>query len=256
MIDKSAQINSDAVVAETAQVDAGAFIGEGCRIGENVRIGRNSIVEAYTEIGDNTVLSPNVHIGGAPQDIGFKKEPTKLIIGKNCTIREFSTIHRASTKEDWVTEVGDNCYIMATSHIGHDCKLGNNVIVTSYVGLSGHVHVGDNVVLGGMTGIHQFVRIGKNAMIGGGSGIRKDVPPFCLVEGNPAVIHGLNVLGLRRNGFSKSQLNNLKKVLKIFLDRSVALDNAITAIREISDAEEVIAFADFIENSKRGTVRR
>lgn len=256
MIDKSAQISSDAVVADTAQVEAGVFIGKDCKIGENVKIGRNSIVEAYTEIGDNTCISPHVYLGGAPQDIGFRNEPTRLIIGKNCIIREFSSVHRGSTKEDWVTEIGDNCYIMATSHIGHDCKVGNNVIITSYVGLSGHVSVGDNVVFGGMAGVHQFVRIGENAMVGGMSRITKDVPPFCLVEGNPAKMHGLNSVGLRRRGFSKSQLANLKKALKIFLDRSLVVEDAITAIREVSDSAEITIFADFLENSKRGVFRR
>lgn len=256
MIDKSAQISSDAVVSESAQVDAGAFIGEGCRIGENVRIGRNSIVEAYTEIGDNTLLFPNVHIGGAPQDIGFKNEATRLIIGKNCTIREFATIHRASTKEDWVTEIGDNCYVMATSHIGHDCKVGNNVIVTSFVGLSGHVYVGDNVVFGGMAGIHQFVRIGKGAMIGGFSRITKDVPPFCLAEGNPPIIHGLNSVGLRRSGIKREQLSDLKKVMKIFLNKEYLIDDAIKEIVKLSDSAEVRDFAEFLRNSKRGVLRR
>jgi len=256
MIDSSAQISSNAVVAESAQVDAGVFIGEGCKIGENVRIGRNSIVEAYTEIGENTCISPNVHVGGPPQDTGFKNEPTKLVIGRNCTIREFSTIHRASTKEDWITEIGDNCYIMATSHIGHDCKVGNNVIVTSFVGLSGHVHVGDNVVFGGMAGIHQFVKIGKGAMIGGLSRIAKDVPPFCLAEGSPAKIHGLNSVGLRRSGFKREQLSNLKKVMKIFLNKEYLIDDAISEIVKLSDSAEVKDFAEFLRNSKRGVLRR
>ncbi|TYB35630.1 MAG: acyl-ACP--UDP-N-acetylglucosamine O-acyltransferase [Flexistipes sinusarabici] len=256
MIDSSAQISSDAVVAESAQVDAGVFIGEGCKIGKNVTIGRNSIVEAYTEIGENTCISPNVHIGGAPQDIGFNNEATRLIIGKNCTIREFSTIHRASTKEDRVTEIGDNCYIMATSHIGHDCKVGNNVIITSFVGLSGHVQVGDSVVFGGMAGIHQFVRIGKGAMIGGFSRIAKDVPPFCLAEGNPAKIHGLNSVGLRRGGFKREQLSNLKKVMRIFLNKEYLIDDAINEIVKLSDSAEVKEFAEFLRSSKRGVLRR
>lgn len=256
MIDNSAVISPDAVIAKSAYVDAGAFIGEGCKVGANVRIGRNSIVEAFTEIGENTSLAPNVHIGGAPQDLGFKNEPTRLIIGKNCTIREFSTIHRASAKEDWVTEVGDNCYVMASSHIGHDCKVGNNVIITSYVGLSGHVHVGDNAVFGGMAGVHQFVRIGKNAMIGGFSRIAKDVPPFCLAEGSPAKIHGLNSIGLRRNGFNREQLSNLKKVMKIFLNKGYLLDEVINELAKLSDSAEVVDFAEFLKNSKRGVVRR
>jgi len=134
--------------------------------------------------------------------------------------------------------------------------VGNNVIVTSFVGLSGHVYVGDNVVFGGMAGIHQFVRIGKGAMIGGFSRITKDVPPFCLAEGNPPIIHGLNSVGLRRSGIKREQLSDLKKVMRIFLNKEYLIDDAVNEILKLSDSAEVRDFAEFLRNSKRGVLRR
>ncbi|MDK2793008.1 MAG: UDP-N-acetylglucosamine acyltransferase [Deferribacteres bacterium] len=256
MIHKTAIIDKTAQVSENAEIGPNVFIGKNCIIHDGVKIGVNSVVEENTEIKKGTVLSPNVHVGGAPQDISYKGEDTKLIIGENCIIREFTTIHRASTKEDWVTEVGDNCFIMSSAHIAHDCKIGNKVIITNYTALAGHTHVGDFAVISGLSGTHQFVRIGKMAMVGGMSRITKDVPPFCLIEGNPAIVHGLNVVGLRRNGVTSEARNLLKRALSLFLDRSLLLEDAITEIEKIEGSVEVKEFCDFLKNSKRGITRR
>ncbi|MGA1846433.1 acyl-ACP--UDP-N-acetylglucosamine O-acyltransferase [Deferribacter abyssi] len=256
MIHKSAIIDKTVEIGQNVEIGPNVYIGKNCIIHDGVKIGAGAVIEENTEILDNTVISPNAHLGGPPQDISYKGEDTKLKIGKNCVIREFTTIHRASTKEDWVTEIGNNCYIMASSHIAHDCKFGDSIILTSYSGISGHVHVDDFAVISGFVAVHQFVRVGKLAMIGGMSRITKDVPPFTLVEGNPAVIHGLNVVGLRRRNIHPEVRSELKKLLKIYLNRSLKKDEAISEMKLIANSQEGIEFVDFFESSKRGVVRR
>lgn len=256
MIHHTAIIDKTAEVSERAVIGPNVFIGKNCIIHDGVQIGFGSVVEENTEIKKGTILSANVHVGGAPQDLSYKGEDTKLVIGENCRIREFTTIHRASTKEDWITEIGDSCFIMNSVHIAHDCKVGSNVIMSSYAVLAGHTHVGDRAFISGHTGIHQFVRIGKMAMVGGMSRVTKDVPPFCLIEGNPAIVHGLNIVGLRRNGVGSEARNSLKKALAIFLDRSLLLEDAISEIEKISGCEEVSEFCQFLKSSKRGITRR
>ncbi|BAI79620.1 acyl-[acyl-carrier-protein]--UDP-N-acetylglucosam O-acyltransferase [Deferribacter desulfuricans SSM1] len=256
MIHKTAVIDKSSEVSSKADIGPNVFIGKNCIIHDNVKIGFGAVIEENTEIKEGTVISPNAHLGGAPQDISYKGEDTKLIVGKNCVIREFVTIHRASTKEDWTTVVGDNCFIMANSHIAHDCKLGNNIILTSYSGLAGHIHVGDMAVISGFVAVHQFVRIGKMAMIGGMSRITMDVPPFTLVEGSPAVIHGLNVVGLRRRGVSSDVRNELKRLLKIFLDKSLTKNEALNEMSQLVKSDEGLEFVEFLKESKRGVIRR
>lgn len=256
MIHKNAFVDSTSVVSEKAVIAPNVFIGKNCVIHDDVEIGFGSVVESNTEILNGTKLSPNVHVGGAPQDISYKGEDTKLIIGKNCIIREFATLHRASTKEEWVTKVGDNCFIMSGAHIAHDCRVGNNVIVTNYTTLAGHVHVGEFAVISGLTGVHQFVRIGKMAMVGGLTKIVMDVPPFALVDGNPASVSGLNAVGLKRRGVSLFARQQLKKAYHLFLDRSMLLEDAIDEMKKLEPCDELSEFISFLGESKRGIIRR
>lgn len=256
MIDKNAFIDKTAEISGTAEISANVYIGKNCKIGDNVKIGYGTVIESNTEIGDGTIISPNVNLGGAPQDISYKGEDTKLIIGKNCIIREFAFIHRASTKEEWVTTIGDNCYIMASSHVAHDCRIGNNVIITSYAALAGHVHVDDGVIIGGGAGVHQFTRIGRQAMVGGYAKITKDVPPYALVDGNPARLFGLNMIGLKRRGIPPEVRNELKKAYNILVNMDYILDDVVTQIASLTQYEEIKVFLDFIKKSKRGIMRR
>ncbi|ADD69054.1 acyl-(acyl-carrier-protein)--UDP-N-acetylglucosamine O-acyltransferase [Denitrovibrio acetiphilus DSM 12809] len=257
MINKGAIIDPSCEIADSAEIAAGAYIGKNCVIGENVQIGYNAVVESNTTIGDGTVLSPNAHIGGAPQDYSFRGEDTKLIIGKNCVIREFATIHRASTKEDvWETVVGDDCFIMAYAHIGHDCKLGNNITLTNYVSFGGHCHVGSNVVAGGYAGCHQFTRIGTGAMLGARVNVSKDIPPFCMAVGIPARIEGLNVVGLKRRGVKPDARLELKRAMAILRDLKIKLADVPDKLAELEQFEEVKIFIDFLKDSKRGFTRR
>lgn len=255
-IHPSAEVHKSAIVAESAEIGRNAYVGPHCVIGENVKIGMNAIVECHTEIGDRTILAPNAHVGGAPQDYSFKNEDTKLIIGTDCLIREFAPIHRATTKEDWKTVIGNGCLIMALSHIGHDCKFGNNVTLVASM-IPGHVHVDDYALISGYAGIHQGVHIGTMAMVAGMSHISLDVPPYCIAA-NPVKgrIAGLNVVGLKRRGVSSEARRELARALKIFLDRSYTLDAAKEKLKELEPFDEVVTFRNFIEASSRRGITR
>ncbi|MDR0453560.1 MAG: acyl-ACP--UDP-N-acetylglucosamine O-acyltransferase [Deferribacteraceae bacterium] len=253
MIHTTAVVDSTAELAPDVEVGALAYIGPHCILHEKVKIGAKATVECYSEIGAGTCLSPNAHVGGAPQDISYKDEATRLKIGENCVIREFSTIHRASVKDDWLTEVGDNCYVMASAHIAHDCKVGNNVTLAGYSALSGHVRVDEHVFISGLVGIHQFVRIGVGAMVSAVSRTGKDVLPYCIALDDAIV--SLNIVGMRRRGFSAQLRTEIKKAVHIFTNKSLLLTEVKEKLTELEQYPEIIIIRNFIENSKRGIIR-
>lgn len=257
-IHPAAHIDKSSEIAESAEIAAGAFIGKNCKIGENVVIGYNAVVECNTEIGDGTILSPNAHIGGAPQDVSYKGEDTFLKVGKNCIIREFATIHRATTKEEeWVTTVGDNCFIMSLAHVAHDCKIGNGVILVGSSMLAGHIEVGDYAVISAHVGIHQFARIGSMAMVGAFAQVSRDILPYCTcgrVEGGN--ITGLNLVGLKRRGMKPEVRVELKKAVKIFLDKNLLVKDAVDKMKELNQFDEIKTMINFIETTKRGVARK
>ena len=251
-----------------------AIIGKNVEIGNNVKIGPYVIIEDNVIIGDDCTVDSHttihsfvkmgkenhiyshVDLGGLPQDIHFSGEETWVEIGDNNHIREFATIHRATSTER-KTVIGNNNYLMAYSHIAHDSIVGNNVIFVNYSGIAGHVEIEDNVILSGHVMVHQFCKIGKLAMLGGGAKITQDIMPFSLVAGDPANVYGLNVVGLRRNGISKEARFALKSVLSIVLEGG----NKETVIKKIerlpsSNLEEVQHVIEFIKKSERGILRR
>ncbi|WP_022851926.1 acyl-ACP--UDP-N-acetylglucosamine O-acyltransferase [Limisalsivibrio acetivorans] len=257
MIASGAVVDKTSEIHESAVIEDGAFIGKNCVIGPNVSVGRNAVIEMCTTLGEECIVSPNAHVGGAPQDISYRGEDTRLEIGANCVIREFATLHRASTKEDWVTRVGNDCYIMAYSHVAHDTQLGNNVIMTSYSCTAGHVRVGDFVNFGGYGGVHQFVRIGSMCMIGNRTTVLKDLPPFCLAYGAEAGISGLNAVGLKRRGVSPEARRELKRALHIYRDLKNSLSDVIKMLGELEQYDEIKQFIEFIQSdSKRSLIRR
>jgi UDP-N-acetylglucosamine acyltransferase len=236
------------------EVGFGAYIGAGCKLNSGVKIGAKATVECYTEIGEGTLLSPNAHIGGAPQDISYRGEETRLIVGKNNVIREFATMHRASTKEDGVTIVGDNNYFMAYSHIAHDCRIGNNTIIAGGSQISGHIKIDDFVFISGLVGMHQFIKIGKMAMVSALSRTGKDVPPFCTALND--VIISLNVVAMRRNGIKADARAEIKKAVGILTDKSLSLANVDEKLQELTQFQEIIEFREFVGlEHKRGLVR-
>jgi UDP-N-acetylglucosamine acyltransferase len=207
-----------AVIDPTARVEDGAVIGEGtivgpyCIVGPNVVIGANCTLMSHvhlmghTSIGANCTISPFVVLGGAPQDLSYRGEPTRLEIGSNCTFREGVTMNVGTIKGGGLTRVGNDGFFMNNSHVGHDCIVGNNAIFATSATLGGHCEIGDFVYIGGLSAVHQFTRVGSQVMVGGVCGIRDDVIPYGLVNGQYAVLEGLNVIGMRRRKFTRERL--------------------------------------------------
>lgn len=255
------EIHSTAIVEEGAKLADGVKIGPYCIVGGEVTIGENTVldshvvVEGITEIGENNRIYSFVSIGKDSQDLKYKDEPTKTIIGDNNKIREFVTIHRG-TDDRWETRVGSNNLLMAYVHVAHDVIVADNCILANNVTLAGHVTVDSNAIIGGLTPVHQFTRIGSYSMTGGGSAVVQDICPFVLAEGNKAKIRGLNLVGLRRRGFTTQQISNLKKTYRLLFRSGLPLKEALAEIKETyGEDENVMYLLDFIENSDRGITR-
>lgn len=252
-IHPTAIIHHTAKIHPSVQIGPYSIIGPEVILEENVQIGSYCNIE-YTTIKKNTRIFDSVCIGTLPQDIKYKGEKTQVVIGENCVIREFATIHRGTTTK--LTSVGNNCYIMAYSHIAHDCRVGNDVTFANGATLAGHVLVEDGVNIGGLVAVHQFVRIGKFAMLGGGAMVSKDVPPYVMVVGDRAELWGINIIGLRRKGFSKNKIMEIKTIYKKLFRSKLPLSEAIKKIEtENNYSEEVKYMLEFIKNSKRGICR-
>ncbi len=255
-IHPSSVISKDVILADDVE------IGPYCNIQGQVKIGSGTFVEGHVsigsrfgivEIGKNNRISPGAVLGGPPQDISYKSEPTKLIIGDNNVIREFATLNLATSKGDLSTNIGNNCYFMAYSHVGHDCKIGNNVIIANNTHFGGHCEVEDNVVVGGMCGINQFSKIGKFAFVAGSSVVNKDIIPFSRAQGQYAVVRATNKVGLLRNGFSKDEVSNVHKAIRIIVMAEGTLDEALARIQsECKPSPQIEHLVHFIKSSKRG----
>lgn len=254
-IHPSAIIDSSAVVHESAEIGPFSIIGPNVVINAGVKVFPHTYFE-NCEIGEGTFVSSGAVIGTAPQDLGYKGEPTKVIIGKNCQIREHVTVNRSSG-EGTVTSVGDNCMLMTGSHVAHNCKVGNNVILANNVLLAGHVLLEDYVFLGGGVAIQQHSRIGEMAFMGGMSGSRQDVPPYCKASGAPAGIIGTNFIGLRRRGLTPEERNNLKLAFKFLWYSNLNQTQAIDRIRcELEMNKHIEHLISFVESSKKGVIGR
>ncbi|AEH45380.1 acyl-(acyl-carrier-protein)--UDP-N-acetylglucosamine O-acyltransferase [Thermodesulfatator indicus DSM 15286] len=252
-----ASIHPSAKIADNVSLGPGVIIGEEVEIGEGTEIGPYSVISARTKIGRNNKIGPFVSIGFPPQHLACKGENTYVEIGEENVIREYVSIHRGTTLDDGLTRIGNRCFIMAYAHIGHDCKLADEIILTNNVNLGGHVKIDRGAVLGGGAMVHQFCRIGELAFVSGLSGVDKDVPPFVRVFGIPAKIAGLNLVGLRRAGFASASIKALNRALKIFL-REGTIKEALQKIKLEYPHEEVIEkFVTFVGGeSKRGVIRK
>jgi UDP-N-acetylglucosamine acyltransferase len=254
----------------STSIDSHAIVSSKATIGANVAVGPFSIVEDDVVIGEGTWIGPHVHVasgtrlgrnckvfsgavvGGPPQDLKYNGEPTLLEVGDNTVIRECVTLNRA-TVETGKTTIGSNCLFMAYSHVAHDCRVGNNVILANSAPLGGHVHVGDFVIIGGLTPIHQFVHIGDHAMIGGGFRVVKDVPPYILCGQEPLCFEGLNIIGLKRRGFTPKAIGLLDKTYRLIFRSNLNVSQAVVRVKEeVEIVPEVKKVLDFIASSKRG----
>lgn len=250
-------IHPTAIVDPSAQIGEGVEIGPFTVIGPHVKIGDGCVIGAsvnitgHTDIGSGCTIYPGACIGMPPQDLKFNKdEVTYVKIGKNNIIRECVTIH-AATGAGNTTVLGDGNFLMAYVHVGHNCVLGSNIIVSNASSFAGHVHIEDNAVVGGMTGVHQFVRIGCFAMVGGCSRINRDVAPYCTSAGSPERFYGLNVVGLRRNGMDSASRMALKRAFAVFCSHTKA--DAIKLVEQMEITKEVAHLLEFVKaESKRG----
>lgn len=255
MIDKRAIISDDAQIGNNVTIGANAIIGENVKIADNVIIMPNAYLE-HCEIGEGTSIAPFASIGTAPQDLGYKGEPTKSIIGKNCIIKEYATVNRGAT-EGSATIVGNNCLLMTSSHVAHNCVLEDGVIMANLATLGGHCHVGYGAWLGGMSVFHQNIRIGEMCIISGFSAARMDCLPYVKGEGRPPIPHGINAIGLKRRGVPAESRNNIKEALKILQSEKYLITKACDVIeQEIPNDEYVKKFVQFIRESKRGITLR
>lgn len=259
-------IHPTAVVDPKAELDSSVIVGPYAVIGRDVSIAADTRIEPHatisgpTTIGERNLIGSFTVVGGAPQDLGYKGEPTELIIGNDNQIREYSSIHRGTPNGKKKTVIGNHNLLMAYTHVAHDCQLGNHVILTNVATLAGHVEVGDRAVIGGLVAIHQFCRVGTFSYIGGISGLGLDVPPYVIIAGtrNRTRISGINKVGLRRNGFDRETIATLDKAFKIiFRSPNLLMKDAIeVAKKEFASSPEVQILVKFFEDSKRGVVKQ
>ena len=255
-------IHETAIVSEHADISDGVSIGPFSIIGPDVSIDSETIIESHVVISGRTKIGKQNHfypfstIGENPQDMKYEGENTKLEIGDRNTIRESCTINKGTSQDIGVTRLGNDNWIMAYVHIAHDCQIGNNTIFANNTTLGGHVEVGDYVIFGGFSGAHQFCKIGSHSFLGIYSGVAKDLPPYVIVSGQPAVPRGINLEGLKRRDFTTEQIRNIKTAYKLLYTSDLRLEEAqekISSLDEVSDELQVML--DFLQASTRGIIR-
>ena len=250
VVHQNAQIGEDVSIGPFAVIGADVVIGKGCKIGAHV------VIDGWTQIGESCEFYTGAIIGSPPQDLKYKGEKTHLVIGNYNIFREYITVNRGTVVGGGVTTLGDHCLMMAYSHVAHDCRLGNHVILGNCVALSGHVTIEDYAIIGGLVGVHQFVSIGAHCIVGGCSGVRQDVPPYMMVSGVPVKVYGLNSVGLKRRNFSDDSMKAIQKAHRILFRSRLSRKHALEKVKaEIPGCPEVEHLVKFIESSERGVCR-
>ena len=254
----SSPIHSSAVVHPQAVIEAGAVIGAGCKIGpfsiigaqvvlgEGVEVKSHAVVTGWTEIGAGTVIFPFACVGEVPQDLKFKGEWTRLIVGARCKIREGATLNTGTEGGGGITRVGDDCLLMTGAHVGHDASLGNRVILANQAAIAGHCQIGDDVIVGGLSGVHQWVRVGRGAIIGAVTMVTNDVVPHGLVQGPRGDLDGLNLIGLKRRGVERSEINALRAAYQMLAQGEGTFLDRARRLAEETDSAHVREMTDFI----------
>lgn len=265
-IHPTAIVDPRAELDSSVEVAAYALIGAGVRIGSGSSIGPHAVIEGACEIGRDNRVHAHAVLGGAPQDMKYRGEPTSLVIGDRNTIREFCTFNRGTAQDRGVTRVGNDNWVMAYVHIAHDVQVGDHTILANNATLAGHVTLGDWVIVGGLTGVHQFCRIGAHAMTAFQSHVSQDVPPFMMVGGHPLAVHGLNVEGLRRRGFSAARIAQIRAIHRLVYREGLTLQAACQRIEALGESHAGAAeesalqtdrtlMLDFLGVAGRGIVR-
>jgi UDP-N-acetylglucosamine acyltransferase len=255
-------IHPTAIVEPGAQVDPSCEIGAYAVIGARVRLGAgcsvapHGIVTGHTTMGQGNRIFSGAVVGGIPQDLKYRGEPTETVIGDRNTFREFVTINAGTAQDRGVTTIGNGCLFMANSHVGHDCVIGDGAIIANSVALAGHVILEDHVHFGGLSAAHQFSRVGRLAFIGGMTGVAMDVAPYCMVNGARGEVAGLNTIGMQRAGMSEDQVGRIKQAFKIYFRSSLLAAEALAQIKaELGQHPEVAHLVTFIEGTRRGITR-
>jgi UDP-N-acetylglucosamine acyltransferase len=259
-IHPTAIVDPAAELAGSVSVGPFAVIGAGVVVGEGSSIGAHCVIEGPTTIGRDNRIHPHASLGGAPQDMKYRGEPTALQIGDRNTIREFCTFNRGTVQDAGVTRIGDDNWIMAYVHIAHDVQLGHRTVLANNATLAGHVHVGDWAIIGGLTGVHQFCKIGAHVITGFQSHVSQDIPPFMMATGHPLAVHGFNVEGLRRRGFTRERIALVKQMHRLLYRDGLTLEHAREAIAALAGTVEggdgdVRMLLDFLAASTRGIAR-
>jgi UDP-N-acetylglucosamine acyltransferase len=253
-IHKTAIVGDQVKLGKNVNIGPYAIIDGHVTLGDDVTIGAHCVVEGYTTIGDGCQLYTGAVIGSPPQDRKHqKKDKVFLKIGVNNVFREYVTANPGTLEGGGTTSIGDNNLFMACCHVAHDCNIGNDCVLANYVGLSGHVTIEDRAVIGGLSGVHQYARVGYLSMIGGCSKVNQDVPPFSLVDGNPATLRGLNIVGLKRADIPSQNQMALRRVFKILFNSGLNRSNAVLQVKEqLNGIAEIHRVIEFIQTSKRG----
>ncbi len=251
MIHKTAIINPNAILSKNVAIGPYSVIGPNVEIGEGTTINSHVNISGKTKIGNNNVIYPFASIGNDPQDLKFKGEKTELEIGNNNKIREYVTINPGTEGGGGLTKIGNNCLFMVSSHVAHDCIVGNNVILANNVPLGGHAQVDDHAIIGGNSAVQQFTRIGKFAMIGGMCGVVRDIIPYGIAHGNRSKLHGLNLIGLRRKNFSNKEILSLSEAYKQIFKNENLTKNLSNLSGEFKENKLVADIINFIEKDKK-----
>lgn len=249
VVNSKAQIGDGVVVSPFAVVESDVVIGDGCFIGSN------AVIYNGARIGKNCMIHQGASISSPPQDLGYGNEPTTMEIGDNTVVREYCTLNRGTKKQHFKSVVGTNCLLMAYTHVAHDCIVGNNVIIANAVQLAGHVTIEDHVMIGGVAAIHQFVTVGMHSIIGGLFRVTKDIPPYIMAGGLPVSFERLNVIGLRRRGFTKEMIDTINDAYRILYLSNLNVSQGVERIKEtMTITPEVQHILDFVATSKRGII--
>jgi UDP-N-acetylglucosamine acyltransferase len=255
-IDPRAVVDKAATMGEDVEVGPFCVVGAGAEIGARTKLTAHVVIDGAVTMGPDNVVSPFACLGGPPQDLKYKGEPTKVVIGSGNQIREYVTINRGTEGGGGVTRVGDGCLIMGYVHIAHDCQVGDRIIFANGATLAGHVEVGDEATVGLFCGVHQFARIAKYAFIGGYSAVSQDALPWIVTVGNRAESHGINIVGLKRKGYPPETIDAIKRCYMTLFRSKMLLADALAKVEaELGHVPEVRYFLDFVQSSKRGVIR-
>jgi UDP-N-acetylglucosamine acyltransferase len=255
-IDPRALVSPTAELAADVTVGAYSVIGDGVKIGPGTWVGPHAVVTGNTTLGAGNKVFQFASIGDAPQDLKYAGEPTRLLIGDRNVFREFTSMNRGTAQGGGVTTIGSDNLFMSYTHVAHDCHVGSRCVMANYATLGGHVYLGDWVIMGGYSGIHQFTKVGSHAFLGNNAAVTRDVPPYLMVVGTPAVPHSINSEGLKRRGFTPEQIRNLKNAYRVLYRSDLKLADAVAELTQrVATQPELKIFVDFIGESTRSLVR-